>query len=272
MSIEIVKPSIVNGIEFYVSADGTQSGVSQRGLARLCGVAENSIRNIVNVPRKDKPSKALESFVGNVFHCDMTSDQGAKIITTDAATDIIFYYAFQSSATNDMAKFSAREFAKQGMHNWIKQITGFSATDNNHMLTTTLNQLQNNINILTAEMREWRTVRRVADDHMEGVNILIEEINRNEEYKQLENDERTYTMAEWLAEHKGVTELSRGDAIKIGRSVAQTYKSLRQYKPRQMSRYYRSRRTNKPNSKRLAVYTQEDFPILEVAYNEFLLR
>lgn len=272
MSIEIVKPSIVNGIEFYVSADGTQSGVSQRGLARLCGVNENSIRNIVNVPRKDKPSKALESFVGNVFHCDMTSDQGAKIITTDAATDIIFYYAFESSATNETAKFSAREFAKKGMHNWIKDITGFAVADNNHMLTTTINELYRNMQILTAEMKEWRTVRKVADDNMEGVNILIEEINKNEEFNQSDSDERTYTMAEWLAEHKGITELSVSDAIKIGRSVAQTYKSLRQYKPKQVRRSYRNRRTNTTMSKVTAGYTQEDFPILEVAYNEFLLR
>ena len=272
MSIEIVKPSIVNNIEFYVSADGTQSGVSQRGLARLCGVAENSIRNIVNVPRKEKASKALESFVGNVFHCDMTSDQGAKIITTDAATDIIFYYAFESSATNDMAKFSAREFAKQGMHSWIKKITGFSVADNNHMLTATINELFRNMQVLTQEMREWRTVRRVADDHMEGVNILIEEIYKNEEQKQPELATRTYTVNEWLAEEKGVTGLSVGDAIKIGRSVAQTYKSLRQYKPQQVRRMYRSRRTNSVFQKTTAGYTQEDFPILEVAYTEFLSR
>jgi hypothetical protein len=272
MSIEIVKPSIVNNIEFYVSADGTQSGVSQRGLARLCGVAENSIRNIVNVPRKEKPSKALESFVGNVFHCDMTSDQGAKIITTDAATDIIFYYAFESSATNDMAKFSAREFAKQGMHNWIKKITGFSVSDNNHMLTATINELYHNIQILTAEMKEWRTVRKVADASMEGVNILIEEINNNEEFNQPESDGRTYTIAEWLEEEKGVTNLSTGDAIKIGRSVAQTYKSLRQYKPKQVRRMYKSPRMNYMMPKVTAGYVREDFPILEVAYNEFLLR
>lgn len=273
MSIEIVKPSIVNGIEFYVSADGTQSGVSISGLARLCGVDRKIISRIVDESHGTKTaSKALESFVGNVFHMGLGSDQGAKIITTEAATDIIFYYAFDSKATNDMAKFSAREFAKQGMHNWIKQITGFAVADNNHMLTRTLNELYNNVNILTAEMKEWRTVRRVADDHMEGVNILIEEINKNEEQNQPELATRTYTVNEWLAEEKGVTGLSVGEAIKIGRSAAQTYKSLRQYKPQQVTRMYKNRKTNMPNNKRTAGYTQEDFPILEVAYNEYLLR
>ena len=272
MSIQIVKPSIVNNVEFYVSPDGTQSGVSQSGLARLCGVNEISIRRIVDEPRLKTGAKALESFTGNVFHLDMTSDRGAKIITTEAATEIVFYYAFDSKATNDMAKFSAREFAKKGMHNWIKDITGFSVADNNHMLTTTINELYRNMQVLTQEMKEWRTVRKVADDNMEGVNILIEEINNNEEFNQPESDGRTYTVNEWLAEYKGVTSLTTGDAIKIGRSVAQTYKSLRQYKPQQVRRMYRSRRTNSVFQKTTAGYTQEDFPILEVAYNEYLSR
>ena len=269
MSIEIVKPIIVNNVEFYVSSDGTQSGVSQRGLARLSGVSETAIRKVLS---ESNNNKALESFVGNIFYPNLSSDQHAKIITTEAATEIVFYYAFDSKVTNDMAKFSAREFAKKGMHNWIKEITGFSTTDNNQALSRTINELFNNVNVLTQEMREWRTVRKVADRNMEGVNILIEEINNNEEYKQPESDERTYTVNEWLAEYKGVTKLTTGEAIKIGRSVAQTYKSLRQYKPQQVRRMYRSRRTNSVFKKTTAGYTQDDFPILEVAYNEYLSR
>ncbi len=270
MSIEIVKPIIAeNGIEFYVSSDGSEVGVSIRGLARLCGTSVSSISEVFG----KNPTDSMKALLGEDYKCSgICGVNNAKIINSRAATKLIKYYAYDSKFNNNTAKFSLEKFLDIGFNTWVKQVTGFCMPDNNHMLTATINELYHNMQILTAEMREWRTVRRVADDHMEGVNLLIEEINRNEEYKQLENDERTYTMAEWLAEHKGVTELSRGDAIKIGRSVAQTYKSLRQYKPRQMSRYYRSRRTNKPNSKRLAVYTQEDFPILEVAYNEFLLR
>lgn len=268
MSIEIIKPSIVNGVEFYISTDGTQSGVSISGLARLCGIDEKNIRRVVD----KTSSKVLESFTGNIFYPNLSSEKHAKIITTEAATEIVFYYAFDSKATNDMAKFSAREFAKQGMHSWIKKITGFSVADNNHMLTATINELYRNMQVLTQEMKEWRTVRKVADDNMEGVNILIEEINNNEEFNQSESDGRTYTVNEWLAEYKGVTSLTTGDAIKIGRSVAQTYKSLRQYKPQQVRRMYRSRRTNSVFQKTTAGYTQEDFPILEVAYNEYLSR
>ena len=270
MSIEIVKPIIEDGIEFYVSSDGSEVGVSISGLSRLCGVDRKTIQTLLAA--KKTASKTSEALPDELFNLRLEGVNGAKIINSKAATQIIKYYAYESKAANDVAKFSLNKFIDIGFVSWVKQITGFAVTNNNHMLTTTINELYRNMQILTAEMKEWRTVRKVADDHMEGVNILIEEINKNEEFNQSDSDERTYTMAEWLAEHKGITELSHSDAIKIGRSVAQTYKSLRQYKPRQMARYYRSRRTNKPNSKRLAVYTQQDFPILEVAYNEFLLR
>lgn len=32
MSIEIIKPVIVNNVEFYISSNGMQSGISQSGL------------------------------------------------------------------------------------------------------------------------------------------------------------------------------------------------------------------------------------------------
>jgi len=272
MSIEIIKPVIVNNVEFYISSNGMQSGISQSGLSRLCGISETAIRNIINQPRSKTPSKVLESFVGNIFHLELGSDQGAKIITTEAATEIVFYYAFDSKMANDMAKFSAREFAKQGMHNWIKQVTGFSATNNNQALTTTLNELYHNVNILTQEMREWRTVRRVADASMEGINILIEEINRSEEHKEPVINTRTYTLVEWLEEEKGIAGMSHGNKTKLGRATSETYKSLRQYKPSRTTRMVRSRRTNCWTPNKTNGYTQDDFPILEVAYNEFLSR
>ena len=272
MSIEIVKPVIAeNGIEFYVSSDGSQAGVSISGLARLCGIKRASLGDILGGAGKTMP-ESLKHLQDNIFTPQFDGVNGAKIISSHAATQIIKYYAYESKAANDTAKFSLNKFLDIGFVSWVKQVTGFSVNDNNHMLTKTLNELYNNINILTAEMREWRTVRRVADDHMEGVNILIEEINKNEEFNQPESDGRTYTIAEWLAEYKGVTNLPIGESIKIGRSVAQTYKSLRQYKPQQVRRMYKSRKKNYMMPKVTAGYTQEDFPILEVAYNEYLLR
>lgn len=270
MSIEIVKPVIAeNGIEFYVSSDGSEVGVSIRGLARLCGTSVSSISEVFG----KNPTDSMKTLLGEDYKCSAISGvNNAKIVNSKAATKLIRYYAYDSKFNNDTAKFSLGKFLDIGFNTWVKQVTGFSVADNNHMLTATINELFRNMQVLTQEMREWRTVRRVADDHMEGVNILIEEINKNEEHKQPEIDERTYTISEWLESEKGVTDLPIGESIKIGRAVAQTYKSLRQYKPQQVRRMYRSRKKNYMMPKVTAGYTQEDFPILEVAYNEYLLR
>lgn len=270
MSVEIVKPIVAeNGIEFYVSGDGSQSGVSQVGLARLCGVAETSIRRMVNTDRLKAPSKALESFTGNVFHLDLTSEQNAKIITTDAAAEIIFYYAFESTTTNSTAKFSAKQFAKQGMHNWIKEITHFASDDDTKSLTATMRELVTQVKDLVEENKTWRTVRRVADSHMQGVNILIEEIAAAEAEKLDQqflpsSDQRTWSLQEWLQQEKGIVGLEKGKMIGLGRAVSETYKSLRQGK------LIKDYRRVGDNMALVAVYTEEDFPILSVAFTKFM--
>jgi hypothetical protein len=42
---EMVRPVIEDGIEFYVSKDGSIRGISQLGSAKLCGIAEVSFRD-----------------------------------------------------------------------------------------------------------------------------------------------------------------------------------------------------------------------------------
>jgi hypothetical protein len=269
---EIVSPVVAeNGVEFYISSDGNRSGVSIAGLARLCGVLENSIRNIVNSVHKDQASKALKSFTGELIHPTITSEQQAKIITTEAATEIIFYYAFESNATNDTAKFSAKKFAKQGMHNWIKEISKFSANSDNNSLNETMNTLISSVNALTKEVRDWKTVKRVADSRMDGINILVDEIVRREAEKEdiftpkeLAGDVPNWSLAEWLLEFRGTT-LSKGKMSGLGRMTCETYKSLKQKDP------LKDYRIVNGNKSLVSVYTKDDFAILQVAYSKFAL-
>lgn len=88
----------------------------------MCGVAESTVRSLITVPRANQPPKALKDFTGEVFHLALTSEQQAKIVTNEAAAEIIFYYAFESSAANETAKFIAKKFAHMGMHNWSQPL------------------------------------------------------------------------------------------------------------------------------------------------------
>ncbi|QIW88493.1 hypothetical protein [Pseudanabaena phage PA-SR01] len=268
--IEIVKPIIAeNGIEFYISNDGEKSGVSISGLARLCGVLENSVRYIVNSVRKEQPSKALESFSGELFHLTMSSEQQAKIITAEAAAEIIFYYAFESNASNDTAKFTAKKFLTMGMHNWIKKITSFDCNSDIKSLTATVNSLVRSVDSLTHEVKSWRVVKRVADESMNGVNLLIKEIEKSEADKLEEDyilapaDLQTWSLTEWLREFKGVT-LDSNKMKGLGRAVAETYKSMTQ------EPIIKDYRIVNGNQAKVSVYRKQDFPILSVAFTKFM--
>lgn len=269
---ESVSPVIAeNGVEFYISNDGSKSGVSQAGLARLCGVTEVSIRRLVGGARLSSTSKALESFTGDVFHLDLTSDQQAKIITAEAATRIISYYAFNSNAANETAKFTLMKFATQGMHNWIKEISRFSADSDDKSLTTTMNALISSVNALTAEVKDWKTVRRVADNRMGGINILVDEIVKREAEKEdifnpkeLAGNIPNWSLAEWLLEFRGTT-LSKGKMSGLGRMTCETYKSLKQKDP------LKDYRIVNGNKSLVSVYTRDDFAILQVAYSKYIL-
>jgi hypothetical protein len=269
---ELVSPVIAeNGVEFYISNDGSRSGISQVGLARLCGVTEAGIRNLIGASKVGSTSKALQSFEGEVFHTELVSEQQAKIITTEAATEIIFYYAFNSKAANETAKFSAMKFAKQGMHNWIKEISKFSANSDNNSLNETMNTLISSVNALTKEVRDWKTVKRVADTRMDGINILVDEIVRREAEKEdiftpkeLVGDVPNWSLAEWLLEFRGTT-LSKGKMSGLGRMTCETYKSLKQKDP------LKDYRIVNGNKSLVSVYTKDDFAILQVAYSKFAL-
>ena len=271
---EIVAPAISeNGVEFYISNDGTKSGVSQVGLSRLCGVSETTLRRLLKgtAPSTTTTQKGLDFFEGNVYHTELTSEQQAKIVTTEAATEIIFYYGYEADTTNEVAKFSAKKFAKQGMHNWIKEISKFSANSDEKSLSTTINDLVSSVKELTNEVKSWKTVKRVADTRMGGINILVEEIVRQEAEKedifvarQIEGQVPTWSLAEWLLEFRGTT-LSKGKMSGLGRMTCETYKTLKQKDP------LKDYRIVNGNKSLVSVYTRDDFAILQVAYSKYIL-
>jgi hypothetical protein len=276
--IETVKPIVAeNGIEFYVSNDGTEAGVSIRGLARLCGVSTSTISEAFG----KNASETIKSLLGEDFRCSANFEaaNGAKIINSEAAAKIIKYYAYESKAANDTAKHSLSKFLEMGFTSWVKKVTGFSDSMNHYSLNETLNALladvrstNQNVESLTKEVKSWRTVKTVADNHMKGLNVLFEEIELAElekedaDYILAPANERTWSVTEWLAQEKGILAggLERGKMLGLGRAIAETYKTLRQ---QPIKRGYR---IINGNQAKVAVYSKEDFPILGVTFTKFM--
>lgn len=68
----IVQPSVINDVEFYITSDGRDAGVSISGLARLCGVTQQTMSQRIVNPLADNTGvstqlKMLEPLLGNVF-------------------------------------------------------------------------------------------------------------------------------------------------------------------------------------------------------------
>ena len=128
MAIQMVQAE-VDGIEFYVSIDGTQSGMSESGLARLCGVNRFAIRLLIkkiNEPGNKELPKILEPFTGKTLELQEADNKNqAKILSSDLCAAIVEYYAFESKASNETARFSFRKFGSKGMDLWIKEVTGY---------------------------------------------------------------------------------------------------------------------------------------------------
>lgn len=126
----------VNGVDLFVSIDGKISAVSINGLSLLCGVSNNSISTLVAELQKEGgtkvASKTLEHLRGKVLlggDYRMWEHFGTapKLIVSEAAADIIFYYACESKVANDKARTSLKAFTKIGIDAWIKKAVGFVA-------------------------------------------------------------------------------------------------------------------------------------------------
>ncbi|MCA2594056.1 MAG: hypothetical protein IM526_02695 [Microcystis sp. M38BS1] len=277
--IETLKPvTAENGIEFYVNSDGTEAGVSIAGLARLCGVSRGLLSEMFSGVTRTLP-EALKPIQEDIFLKSHEGIKGAKIVTAKVATQVIKYYACESKAANATARHSLDKFLEIGFTSWVKKVTGFSDSINHYSLNETLNALladvrstNQNVESLTKEVKSWRTVKTVADNHMKGLNVLFEEIELAElekedsDYILAPANERTWSVTEWLAQEKGILAggLERGKMLGLGRAIAETYKTLRQ---QPIKRGYR---IINGNQAKVAVYSKEDFPILSVTFTKFM--
>lgn len=278
-TLETVKPVIAeNGIEFYVSNDGNEAGVSIAGLSRLCGVSRGYLSEMFSGVSKPLP-ESLKHLAEEIFHPSLVGVKGAKIVTSKVATQFIKYYAVDAKTTNDTAKHSLNKFLEIGFTTWVKKVTGFSEALDHYNLNKTLNELladvrstNQHVEALTKEVKSWRTVKTVADNRLKGLNVLLEEIELSEleredsDYILAPENERTWSITEWLAEEKGILAggLEKGRMLGLGRAIAENYKSLRQ------TPIKRGYRIINGNQAKVAVYTKDEFPILEMAFIRFM--
>lgn len=115
------------GVEFFTVEATGESGMSRSGLARLCGVQESSIRELLdNLVRGKVTSESLKPLIGKEIQFEAKAAyKNAVIIRDEICAGVIEYYALDARKTTEEAKFALRKLTRMGIRSWIQGITGW---------------------------------------------------------------------------------------------------------------------------------------------------
>ena len=261
----------VDGIEFYVSIDGTQSGMSESGLARLCGVSRHGIHDLLqklqlNDGASKKPSETLKSLVGKDLYLQVEVDNNAQVIPANVCASVIEYYAFESKASNETAKFSFRKFSSKGMDLWIKEVTGYQKDQipESKEILSLLQQLLVKVDNLEKDSKEYRSLRGRTVKVFPALDQTLQNFATEEECLPEENPQN-YTLSEWVAKTKQGVDINNSLKHKLALLVSESYKSITGKEPK---KEHRQDKITKKRINSVCVYSYTEFPILQLAWNK----
>jgi hypothetical protein len=219
-NLQIATSKVINGIEFYISSDGTMSGCSVSGIARMCGVTQGSITQLLSKITdisKTLP-ESLESLRGKDLTLLVTTNNGAKVINSEVVSVIIAHYALNPKTNNATAKTFLTKFAAKGLHDFIKKVTGYK----HEAQQPKLNMLElakayiaaeEKIAVLKPKADAYDKIEQIVSNQSGLSNIIKSEVQEERE---------PFTLNEYLNE-RGI-ELDKGTMVKFSRAVADTYK------------------------------------------------
>lgn len=261
----------VDGIEFYVSTDGKQSGMSISGLARLCGISRHGIHDLLqkiqlNDGASKKPSEVLKSLLGKDLYLQVEADKNAQVIPADVCAVVIEYYAFESKAANDTAKFSFRKFSSKGMDLWIKEITGYKENQipESREILSLLQQLLVKVDSLEKDSKEYKNLHGRSVQVFPALDKTLEEFAIEGECLPEENPQN-YTLTEWVQLTKKGISLDNSTKHRFALLVSETYKSVTGSEPK---KEHRQDKLTKKRNNSVSVYGYTEFPILQLAWNK----
>jgi hypothetical protein len=119
-------------VEFFTIDATGESGMSESGLARLCGVTPMAVNKVLRnqlytweqdgslEPRLRKYLSFKPTDQRKITECQFLN---IKILSGELCARIIQYYAFESKHKTEEALVAFQKFAAKGITSWIQQIT-----------------------------------------------------------------------------------------------------------------------------------------------------
>jgi hypothetical protein len=261
----------VDGIEFYVSTDGKQSGMSISGLARLCGVSRPSLQDLLqkiqlNEGAGKKTPEMLKVLSSKDLYLQVDANNNAQVISADICAVIVEYYAFESKASNDTARFSFRKFSNKGMDLWIKEVTGYQKDQipESKEIVSLLQQLLVKVDNLEKDSKEYKNLRGRTVKVFPALDKTLEELAVEEECLPEENPQN-YTLVEWIVATKKGVILDNSSKHRLALLASETFKSVTGKEPKKECR---QDKTTKKRTNSVSVYSYAEFPILQLAWNK----
>ena len=222
-----------NGINFYVSTDGKESGMSQRGLSKLCGINQRSISRLLKLVgqgEQEDVSKIPERLIPHsktAVTLEHTSHAVANFIPSRFCSDIIKYYAFDLK--NEVALYSCEKFMDVGLDVWIKQVVGFSEDSKSLALLESINSTMGKLMVKVERLEEievrtegYRRATITLPLLERWMNALSDEAAA----KILEPAEELYTVKEALDKMFPGLILDKTSMKKLALKVGQTITAL----------------------------------------------
>jgi hypothetical protein len=281
-TLERVKPIVSQGIQFYVSTDGKNAGLSQVGLAALVGINESRIRAILKAilfrrnllpDRTEKsfnlPTLAVADFVNEncsaEVYLPLTSNQQARVVNASIAAQVLSYYSNAVQEPSQTARISCQKFVEQGILNWIKEITGFSDPSETSLLQASIEKLSLVTSNLTERLNQIESTTagyRMTVVSMPGLQKWMDSVPTQEPMT-LEAAEEVLTLSEYLRDVKKV-QFDRSKMTSFAMKVATMFQTMAGEPAKKQVIGDKCKSLTPP----MNAYARKHFPLLDLAFEQ----
>jgi hypothetical protein len=123
---------IRDSVEFFTIDDTGETGMSESGLAVLCGVSQQAINKLLRtLSTSSSENSDLKAKLGgkvwlqprSLSAIERTKITNLSIVRAKACAAVVEYYAFESKYRTQEAIFAYRKFGEMGIAAWIHEMT-----------------------------------------------------------------------------------------------------------------------------------------------------